>query len=97
MPLFEVDAAGSLTGCCNFVCEIPKWTRKKFEISTDEDHNPIKQDTKKGVLRAFKSRHLGEQTRSVLESWRCGPLLDVLLNSLGAHKTQRSLPRASGI
>jgi inorganic pyrophosphatase len=36
---------------CNFVCEIPKWTRKKYEIATSENHNPIKQDEKKGVLR----------------------------------------------
>lgn len=38
----------------NFVCEIPKFTRKKYEIATQEPGNPIKQDTKKGVLREFK-------------------------------------------
>lgn len=38
----------------NFVCEIPKFTRKKYEIATDEIGNPIKQDTKKGELREFK-------------------------------------------
>jgi len=38
----------------NFVCEIPKFTRKKYEIATDEVGNPIKQDTKKGELREFK-------------------------------------------
>lgn len=38
----------------NFVCEIPKFTRKKFEIATDEDGTPIKQDEKKGKLREFK-------------------------------------------
>ena len=27
-------------------CEIPKWTRPKFEIATGEYYNPIKQDTK---------------------------------------------------
>lgn len=42
------------TGYLNFVCEIPKFTRKKYEIATDEPGNPIKQDTKKGVLREFK-------------------------------------------
>jgi len=36
------------------LCEIPKFTRKKYEIATDEDFTPIKQDTKKGVLREFK-------------------------------------------
>lgn len=35
----------------NFVCEIPKFSRKKFEIATDEVGNPIKQDEKKGQLR----------------------------------------------
>jgi hypothetical protein len=38
----------------NFVCEIPKFSRKKFEIATDEIGNLIKQDEKKGVLREFK-------------------------------------------
>lgn len=42
------------TGNLNFVCEIPKFSRKKFEIATDERGNPIKQDTKKGQLREFK-------------------------------------------
>lgn len=42
------------TNCYNFVCEIPKFTRKKFEIATDEEGTPIKQDTKKGKLREFK-------------------------------------------
>lgn len=38
----------------NFVCEIPKFTRKKYEIATDEEFTPIKQDEKKGKLREFK-------------------------------------------
>jgi hypothetical protein len=38
----------------NFVCEIPKFSRKKYEIATDEVGNPIKQDEKKGQLREFK-------------------------------------------
>mmetsp|Transcript_2661 Transcript_2661/g.3554 ORF Transcript_2661/g.3554 Transcript_2661/m.3554 type:complete len:315 (-) Transcript_2661:268-1212(-) len=38
----------------NFVCEISKFSRKKYEIATDEPGNPIKQDEKKGVLREFK-------------------------------------------
>ncbi|KAH9147186.1 hypothetical protein AeRB84_008685, partial [Aphanomyces euteiches] len=40
IPLYNAD------GSVNFVCEIPKWTRKKFEIATGEPFNPIKQDTK---------------------------------------------------
>lgn len=38
----------------NFLCEIPKWTRRKFEVSTIEVNNPIKQDEKKGVPREYK-------------------------------------------
>jgi inorganic pyrophosphatase len=38
----------------HMMCEIPKWTRAKFEIATKEPGNPIKQDTKKGVLREYK-------------------------------------------
>ena len=53
LPLFELDD-GKPTGALHFVCEIPKWTRKKFEIATKEPLNPIKQDEKKGELRTFK-------------------------------------------
>ena len=38
----------------HFCCEIPKWSRAKFEVATKEDHTPIKQDEKKGVLREYK-------------------------------------------
>ena len=38
----------------NFVCEIPKFSRRKYEIATKEVGNPIKQDEKKGMLREFK-------------------------------------------
>jgi len=48
VPLFNGADA------CNFVCEIPKWSRRKYEIATTEKGNPIKQDEKKGVLREFK-------------------------------------------
>lgn len=41
-------------GCVNYINEIPKWTRKKYEIATTEPANPIKQDEKKGKLREFK-------------------------------------------
>ncbi|CAJ1399661.1 unnamed protein product [Effrenium voratum] len=41
-------------GSYNFICEIPKWTRKKYEIATGEAMNPIKQDVKNGVLREYK-------------------------------------------
>ena len=47
---------GEDEGCelFNFICEIPKCTRKKFEVATAEGATPIKQDEKKGVLREFK-------------------------------------------
>lgn len=48
IPLFASDDH------FNFVCEIPKWTRAKFEVATGEASNPIKQDEKKGVLREYK-------------------------------------------
>lgn len=37
----------------NFVCEIPKWTRAKFEIDTAEKYNPIIQDTENGKPRFY--------------------------------------------
>merc|ERR1712216_280588 len=41
LPLFEADPnTGKPTGSLNFVCEIPKWTRKKYEIATKEALNP---------------------------------------------------------
>jgi len=40
-------------GSLHFICEIPKWTRQKFEIATGEEFNPIKQDTKNGKLRNY--------------------------------------------
>ena len=43
------------SGAYHFVCEIPKWSRKKFEISTKEGANPILQDKDKktGNLRSY--------------------------------------------
>ena len=60
VSLFHVDEqTGEPSGALNFVCEIPRFTRKKFEVATDEPRNPIKQDTKKGVLREFKKGDIG--------------------------------------
>jgi len=54
LTLVHVDPVTSKpTPYLNFVCEIPKFSRKKYEIATDEIGNPIKQDEKKGVLREF--------------------------------------------
>lgn len=40
-------------GSLNFICEIPKETKAKMEVATDEEKTPIKQDTKKGKLRDY--------------------------------------------
>jgi inorganic pyrophosphatase len=40
-------------GSYNFICEIPKETKAKMEVATDEKLTPIKQDTKKGKLRDY--------------------------------------------
>merc|ERR1719231_1396184 len=37
----------------NFICEIPKESKAKMEVATDEEKTPIKQDTKKGKLRDY--------------------------------------------
>jgi inorganic pyrophosphatase len=37
----------------NFICEIPKFGKAKFEISTREAFNPMSQDVKKGKLREY--------------------------------------------
>lgn len=55
VTLVHIDPASERpTPYLNFVCEIPKYSRKKYEIATNEAGNPIKQDEKKGVLREFK-------------------------------------------
>ncbi|GAB5035519.1 inorganic pyrophosphatase [Nannochloropsis oceanica] len=53
LPLFAVDDDARPTGALNFICEIPKFTRRKFEICTTEAGNPIKQDEKNGKPRVF--------------------------------------------
>jgi inorganic pyrophosphatase len=40
-------------GTYNFICEIPKESKAKMEVATDEKLTPIKQDTKKGKLRDY--------------------------------------------
>jgi len=40
-------------GTVNFICEIPKESKAKMEVATDEKSTPIKQDTKKGKLRDY--------------------------------------------
>ncbi|KAF8115732.1 hypothetical protein N665_0025s0189 [Sinapis alba] len=40
-------------GVFNFIVEIPKESKAKMEVATDEASTPIKQDTKKGKLRYY--------------------------------------------
>ncbi|CEO98100.1 inorganic diphosphatase [Plasmodiophora brassicae] len=53
IPLFNLGT-GQHAKIFNFICEIPKWTRAKYEIATGELFNPIKQDVKNGQLRFYK-------------------------------------------
>ncbi|KAI5950812.1 PPA2 [Candida jiufengensis] len=39
----------------NFICEIPRWSNAKFEISTKTPGNPIIQDIKNGKVRFVKN------------------------------------------
>jgi len=54
IPLFPVSTEDeSIPFIVNFVCEIPKTTRKKFEVDTKGVGNAIKQDTKNGKPREY--------------------------------------------
>ena len=53
IPLYALGQ-GEKGKIFHFVCEIPKWTRAKFEIATKELYNPIKQDVKNGKLRFYQ-------------------------------------------
>lgn len=66
IPLYVRDDVDKATGHLNFVCEIPRCSRKKFEIATKEAGNPIKQDEKKGLLREFKKVRVRACVRACL-------------------------------
>ena len=53
----------------NMVNEIPRCTRKKYEIATNEEHNPIKQDVKKGKLREFAKGDLYFNYGCIPRTW----------------------------
>jgi inorganic pyrophosphatase len=53
IPLYALGQ-GNKGKIFHFICEIPKWTRAKYEIATKELYNPIKQDTKNGKLRFYQ-------------------------------------------
>ena len=54
IPLFKDEAKGVY----NMVCEIPRWTNAKMEISTKDKMNPIKQDVKKGEKVVFERGYI---------------------------------------
>lgn len=53
VPLY-VLGQGKNAKVLHFLCEIPKWTRAKYEIATRELFNPIKQDVKNGKVRYYQ-------------------------------------------
>lgn len=56
-------------GSYNMICEIPKWSRRKFEIATTEEYNPIKQDLKNGVLREYTYGDMLFNYGAVPQTW----------------------------
>ena len=62
--------AGKPTGSLNFVCEIPKWTRKKFELATKEALNPIKQVYTRTHARTHASTHARAHTHTHMYNTR---------------------------
>lgn len=56
--------------------QIPKWTRKKFEIATGEEFNPIKQDTKNGKLREYNHGDMLFNYGAFPQTWEVRRLLE---------------------
>ena len=56
-------------GTYNMICEIPKWSRRKFEIATTEEYNPIKQDVKNGTLREYTYGDMLFNYGAVPQTW----------------------------
>lgn len=70
VPLSPEDHHGLATPyVVNFVSEIPKSTRKKFEVSTKEEGNPIKQDKKNGKLREYGKGDIFFNYGCVPQTW----------------------------
>lgn len=67
--LVRVTPANIPSNRYNFICEIPKWTRAKFEIATGEPYNPIKQDMKNGVPRFYKHGDMMWNYGAFPQSW----------------------------
>ncbi|KAJ9444115.1 putative inorganic pyrophosphatase 1 [Diplonema papillatum] len=68
----------------NFICEIPKWTRAKFEIATIEPYNPIKQDVSAGALRFYKHGDMLFNYGALPQTWES---IDHSFDILSGEKT----------
>jgi len=66
IPLFPHGAEADEV---HFICEIPKYTRKKFEIATGEYLNRIKQDVAHGVLREYKHGDMCFNYGALPQTW----------------------------
>jgi len=53
IPLYNTGYGENAT-IFNYVNEIPKYTRAKYEIATRESYNPIKQDVRNGRVRFYQ-------------------------------------------
>lgn len=53
IPLFNVGKERKSQFLLNFVCEVPKWTRAKLEVTPREKYNPIRQQMKFGKIRDY--------------------------------------------
>ena len=52
-PWYNIPYFDKKSKCYNMICEIPKWTRDKFEVATDKTNHPIVQDKIDNKPRSF--------------------------------------------
>lgn len=70
VPLHPPNRQGRpMTNLVNFISEIPKSTRKKFEVSTKTAGNPIKQDVKNGKLREYSKGDVFFNYGCIPQTW----------------------------
>jgi len=67
----------------NFICEIPKWTRAKYEIATKEAFNPIKQDVKNGKPRFYKHGDMMFNYGALPQTWEDPKIKATDMNVIG--------------
>lgn len=71
---------GSDLQVINFINEIPKKTRNKFELRTDEKYNPIMQDTwKDGELRWYRYGESLVNYGAIPQTWEDPEVIDEVL------------------